>query len=257
MSGVDARGCGRFAAAPVETTKRTGRGSRPSTSCSGTPRCRSARSSAAPRSPSAGAPAGPRAAPRRSRACARRRGPEAARRPGSAPGRRPRRPRPRRRPPPRRPRSRTTVVRRRNCARDRELEPFERHALDDERQVGEQGVRCSLRTARVSSVTELTDFGLIVLLVAGTFSLAIAAYKLTELFPIPAPALFLVAAAVASDIWPGPRPAVDGRRRADRGGRADRDPLRRRHAGRLAPLPRRGRCRSPRSACSARSRPRA
>ena len=58
-------------------------------------------------------------------------------------------------------------------------------------------------TARVSSVTELTDFGLIVLLVAGTFSLAIAAYKVTELFPIPAPALFLVIAAVASDIWPG------------------------------------------------------
>jgi cell volume regulation protein A len=52
-------------------------------------------------------------------------------------------------------------------------------------------------------VTELTDFGLIVLLVAGTFSLAIAAYKVTERFPIPAPALFLVIAAVASEIWPG------------------------------------------------------
>jgi cell volume regulation protein A len=52
-------------------------------------------------------------------------------------------------------------------------------------------------------VSELTDFGLIVLLVAGTFSLAIAAYKITERFPIPAPALFLVIAAVASDIWPG------------------------------------------------------
>jgi cell volume regulation protein A len=52
-------------------------------------------------------------------------------------------------------------------------------------------------------VSELTDFGLIVLLVAGTFSLAIAAYKVTERFPIPAPALFLVLAAVASDIWPG------------------------------------------------------
>ena len=31
-------------------------------------------------------------------------------------------------------------------------------------------------------MTELTDFGLIVLLVAGTFSLAIAAYKVTERF---------------------------------------------------------------------------
>jgi potassium/hydrogen antiporter len=53
------------------------------------------------------------------------------------------------------------------------------------------------------AVSELTDFGLIVLLVAGTFSLALGAHKLTELFPIPAPALFLVAAAIASDIWPG------------------------------------------------------
>jgi cell volume regulation protein A len=52
-------------------------------------------------------------------------------------------------------------------------------------------------------MTELTDFGLIVLVLAGGFSLALAGYKLTELFPVPAPALFLVAAAVASDVWPG------------------------------------------------------
>jgi cell volume regulation protein A len=52
-------------------------------------------------------------------------------------------------------------------------------------------------------MSELTDFGLIVLLVAGALSLALGAHKVTELFPIPAPALFLVAAAVASDIWPG------------------------------------------------------
>jgi cell volume regulation protein A len=52
-------------------------------------------------------------------------------------------------------------------------------------------------------VSELTDFGLIVLIVAGSFSLAVGSYKLTELFPVPAPALFLMAAAVASDIWPG------------------------------------------------------
>jgi potassium/hydrogen antiporter len=52
-------------------------------------------------------------------------------------------------------------------------------------------------------MSELTDFGLIVLLVAGAFSLALGAHKLTELFPVPAPALFLVAAAGASDIWPG------------------------------------------------------
>jgi cell volume regulation protein A len=50
-------------------------------------------------------------------------------------------------------------------------------------------------------VSELTDFGLIVLVVAGSFSIALGGYKLTELFPVPAPALFLIAAAVASDLW--------------------------------------------------------
>jgi potassium/hydrogen antiporter len=49
---------------------------------------------------------------------------------------------------------------------------------------------------------ELLDFGLIVLVVAGGFSLALAAIKLTERFPIPGPALFLIAAAVASDLVP-------------------------------------------------------
>ena len=52
-------------------------------------------------------------------------------------------------------------------------------------------------------MSELTDFGLIVLVVAGSFLLAVGAHKLTELFPVPAPALFLLAAAVASDLWPG------------------------------------------------------
>lgn len=52
-------------------------------------------------------------------------------------------------------------------------------------------------------MSELTDFGLIVLVVAAAFSLALGGHKLTELFPVPAPALFLVAAAGASDIWPG------------------------------------------------------
>ncbi|HZQ66722.1 MAG TPA: cation:proton antiporter [Gaiellaceae bacterium] len=52
-------------------------------------------------------------------------------------------------------------------------------------------------------MSELTDFGLIVLIVAGSFSLALGGHKLTELVPIPAPAIFLAAAAVASDIWPG------------------------------------------------------
>jgi cell volume regulation protein A len=50
-------------------------------------------------------------------------------------------------------------------------------------------------------MSELTDFGLIVLVVAGAFSLAVGAHKATEIFPIPAP-VFLLAAAVASDVFP-------------------------------------------------------
>jgi cell volume regulation protein A len=52
-------------------------------------------------------------------------------------------------------------------------------------------------------VSELTDFGLVVLVVAGAFAFGLGVYKLTERFPVPAPALFLLAAAIASDIWPG------------------------------------------------------
>jgi len=52
-------------------------------------------------------------------------------------------------------------------------------------------------------VSELTHFGLIVLLVSGSFLLALGGHKVTERFPVPAPALFLVGAAVAADIWPG------------------------------------------------------
>ena len=50
---------------------------------------------------------------------------------------------------------------------------------------------------------EILEFGTIVLVVAAGFSLALFTYKLTERFPIPAPALFLLAAAVASDVFPG------------------------------------------------------
>jgi cell volume regulation protein A len=52
-------------------------------------------------------------------------------------------------------------------------------------------------------LSELTDFGLVVLVVSGTFLAALGAHKLTEFFPVPAPAVFLLAAAIASDIWPG------------------------------------------------------
>jgi cell volume regulation protein A len=52
-------------------------------------------------------------------------------------------------------------------------------------------------------VTEIHDFATMVLLVAGGFSLALMASKLTERFPLPGPALFLLVAAVASDVFPG------------------------------------------------------
>jgi NhaP-type Na+/H+ and K+/H+ antiporter len=51
-------------------------------------------------------------------------------------------------------------------------------------------------------VSELSDFGTIVLLVAAGFSLALASSKLTERFPLPGPSIFLLAAAFASDLFP-------------------------------------------------------
>jgi potassium/hydrogen antiporter len=51
-------------------------------------------------------------------------------------------------------------------------------------------------------VDEVAEFGTIVLVVAGGFSVALATSKLTQRFPIPAPALFLLVAAAASDIFP-------------------------------------------------------
>ena len=52
---------------------------------------------------------------------------------------------------------------------------------------------------------EVFDFGLIVLIVAGAVTLALATSKLTERFPLPGPAVFLFAAAIASDLYPGSR----------------------------------------------------
>jgi potassium/hydrogen antiporter len=52
-------------------------------------------------------------------------------------------------------------------------------------------------------VSELHEFGTVVLVVAAGFFGALGTYKLTERFPVPAPALFLLVAAVASDVFPG------------------------------------------------------
>jgi NhaP-type Na+/H+ and K+/H+ antiporter len=51
-------------------------------------------------------------------------------------------------------------------------------------------------------MTEITDFGAIVLIVTAGFALAALSTTLTGRVPVPAPAIFLLAAAVVSDIWP-------------------------------------------------------
>jgi cell volume regulation protein A len=50
---------------------------------------------------------------------------------------------------------------------------------------------------------EIVSFGTIVLIVAGGFTVAVLLNKLTEWAPVPGPALFLLGAAGASDIFPG------------------------------------------------------
>jgi cell volume regulation protein A len=49
-------------------------------------------------------------------------------------------------------------------------------------------------------VEELADFGLVVLVVSAGVTVALLARRLSERFPVPAPALFLLAAAIASDV---------------------------------------------------------
>ena len=51
-------------------------------------------------------------------------------------------------------------------------------------------------------MSEIADFATLVLIVTAGFSLAVISTKLTERVPVPAPALFLLVAALASDLWP-------------------------------------------------------
>src|SRR5438093_5926600 len=51
-------------------------------------------------------------------------------------------------------------------------------------------------------MTEVTHFGAIVLLVSGAFAVAVLSNKLTEWTRVPTAAILLLAAAVASDVWP-------------------------------------------------------
>jgi cell volume regulation protein A len=52
-------------------------------------------------------------------------------------------------------------------------------------------------------MTEITDFALALLVVAGAVAVAVTATSLTGRLPVPAPAIFLLAAAVVSDVLPG------------------------------------------------------
>ena len=58
---------------------------------------------------------------------------------------------------------------------------------------------------------EVTHFGAIVLLVSGAFALAVLANKLSEQLRVPAAGLFLLAAAVASDLWTALHDALEFR----------------------------------------------
>jgi potassium/hydrogen antiporter len=51
-------------------------------------------------------------------------------------------------------------------------------------------------------VSEISDFGLILLILAGAFSVALITIRLTGWFAVPAPALFLLGAVVVSEIFP-------------------------------------------------------
>ncbi len=51
-------------------------------------------------------------------------------------------------------------------------------------------------------MTEITDFAAILLVIGAGVALAVLSTRLTAWVPIPSPAIFLVAAALVSDIWP-------------------------------------------------------
>jgi cell volume regulation protein A len=64
------------------------------------------------------------------------------------------------------------------------------------------------------SVEDVTRFGLVILLVSAAVMVALLGNRVSRLIRVPAPALFLVAAALASDLWPalgGLGPDVAGR----------------------------------------------
>jgi cell volume regulation protein A len=57
-------------------------------------------------------------------------------------------------------------------------------------------------------VSEISDFGLLLLALAGGFALALVAIGVTSRLPVPAPGLFLLGAVLLSDLFPGLREDV-------------------------------------------------
>jgi potassium/hydrogen antiporter len=51
-------------------------------------------------------------------------------------------------------------------------------------------------------MTEITDFAGVLLIVTGAFALAVLSTTLSTRLPVPAPGIFLIAAAIVSDLWP-------------------------------------------------------
>jgi cell volume regulation protein A len=51
-------------------------------------------------------------------------------------------------------------------------------------------------------VSEITHFGLVILIVAAIVALAVLSHKVSEQVPIPSPAIFLLAAAITAHAWP-------------------------------------------------------
>jgi len=51
-------------------------------------------------------------------------------------------------------------------------------------------------------MSEIADFGAVILVVAVGFAAGVVSTRLLDRLPVPAPAVFLVAAAIVSDVWP-------------------------------------------------------
>ena len=89
------------------------------------------------------------------------------------------------------------------AARDRPFESLELVALDLQREACYRVV-VDIPGARLpATVSEIVDFAAVVLIVAGGLFVAVATSKVGAWFPIPGPAIFLIVAAVASDVFPG------------------------------------------------------